>query len=635
MTRLPKPGGDQGNWGDILNEFLSVEHRPDGTLKRAAAIDGSEQTNKKGQASGYASLDGTAKVPVSQMATGTADTATFLRGDRTWTAVPPAADATEIEKGVMQLAGDLSGTAAAPTVKQLARVYNVKDFGAEGNGATDDTAAIQGAIDAAVSGGTVFIPQGTFLVNPAGGGLQLRSNIVFEGTGYGSVIKVPNASNSINNVLKVEAKTNVAVRNLRLDGNRSAQSGGTNYGLYIAGSTNCVVDTVWADNFTGVGIHVYDCDAIMLTHCFASNNFYHGYEFEQARDCSLAGSRGYANDMHGILVSPGEIGGSGAKGNKFVNCSFDTNGNYGIAMNAANDDMSAFLNEGNMFANCNVTDNAHYGINIYKQDKQIFNNMYVARNGYFGIYLYQSAHNTLNNIYLHNNSQAAHGGYDEIMLEGANDGHASAHNIFTGGTILIDGATKARWAFSEGSSGDGFNIFDGVDIPLAGTQPGKINMQSSTSRRDHIDLSTTQTVGGVKTFQNGMAIGANASLPGSSMGLDAPFGTAAFRMFSDVGNLQFVATSGNADWYIGGNNVLSVVSNYATMHSYPLKEVADPSDAQDAATKNYVDTTRAAKTGADDIAVTDANRGLILKDRTTGTSYRLFVNAGTLNVESI
>ncbi len=33
MPRLPKPGGDAGNWGELLNEFLSVEHNGDGSLK--------------------------------------------------------------------------------------------------------------------------------------------------------------------------------------------------------------------------------------------------------------------------------------------------------------------------------------------------------------------------------------------------------------------------------------------------------------------------------------------------------------------------------------------------------------------------------------------------------------------------
>lgn len=33
MSRLPVPGGDNGNWGTILNDYLSQVHKPDGTLK--------------------------------------------------------------------------------------------------------------------------------------------------------------------------------------------------------------------------------------------------------------------------------------------------------------------------------------------------------------------------------------------------------------------------------------------------------------------------------------------------------------------------------------------------------------------------------------------------------------------------
>lgn len=33
MARLPTVGGDDGNWGSVLNTFLGVEHASDGTLK--------------------------------------------------------------------------------------------------------------------------------------------------------------------------------------------------------------------------------------------------------------------------------------------------------------------------------------------------------------------------------------------------------------------------------------------------------------------------------------------------------------------------------------------------------------------------------------------------------------------------
>jgi lysophospholipase L1-like esterase len=38
MPRLPLPGQDAGTWGSILNDYLSVEHNADGTLKKASDI---------------------------------------------------------------------------------------------------------------------------------------------------------------------------------------------------------------------------------------------------------------------------------------------------------------------------------------------------------------------------------------------------------------------------------------------------------------------------------------------------------------------------------------------------------------------------------------------------------------------
>src|SRR5664280_777790 len=38
MTRLPTPGQDDGTWGNILNDFLTVEHNPDGTLKASGSL---------------------------------------------------------------------------------------------------------------------------------------------------------------------------------------------------------------------------------------------------------------------------------------------------------------------------------------------------------------------------------------------------------------------------------------------------------------------------------------------------------------------------------------------------------------------------------------------------------------------
>jgi hypothetical protein len=38
MARLPTPGGDDGTWGGVLNDYLLVAHNADGTLVQGSEI---------------------------------------------------------------------------------------------------------------------------------------------------------------------------------------------------------------------------------------------------------------------------------------------------------------------------------------------------------------------------------------------------------------------------------------------------------------------------------------------------------------------------------------------------------------------------------------------------------------------
>ncbi|RYZ24915.1 MAG: glycoside hydrolase [Chitinophagaceae bacterium] len=70
-----------------------------------------------------------------------------------------------------------------------ARIYNVRDHGAKGDGTTLDTAAIQAAIDKcfADKGGNVLIPAGVF----ASGTLELKSNVTLHLSAGGKLLGSP------------------------------------------------------------------------------------------------------------------------------------------------------------------------------------------------------------------------------------------------------------------------------------------------------------------------------------------------------------------------------------------------------------------------------------------------------------
>ena len=92
-------------------------------------------------------------------------------------------------------------------------VYNVKDYGAKGDDSTDDTAAIQAAIDQAAAGDhrTVFIPAGTYRISSS---IVLDSHVSLLGeTTYTTILKATTAITMI----KIERGENL-VQNLRLIG---------------------------------------------------------------------------------------------------------------------------------------------------------------------------------------------------------------------------------------------------------------------------------------------------------------------------------------------------------------------------------------------------------------------------------
>ncbi|HSX35819.1 MAG TPA: hypothetical protein VLH84_02685 [Patescibacteria group bacterium] len=131
MGRLPNPGGDDGVWGAVLNDYLTVEHNADGTHQ--VVVNPDATTTSKGKVQLTADFGGTAGAPtvtglqgrpVNSGAPSDGQVLSYNAGSSQWQPATPTGggsvpDATTTSKGIVQLAGDLAGTAAAPTVPAL------------------------------------------------------------------------------------------------------------------------------------------------------------------------------------------------------------------------------------------------------------------------------------------------------------------------------------------------------------------------------------------------------------------------------------------------------------------------------------------------------------------------------------
>lgn len=157
----------------------------------------------------------------------------------------PDADATT--KGKVQLAGELGGvgsTATSPTVKNMYRVFNVKDYGAIGDGSTDDITAIQNTINAATAanGGVVFFPAATYIISSS---IVPKSNVTLMGVKDASILKM-SASNGRTIYLVNAALSNFTIDSMTFSGSvnsfptvptrtRTTSGNGAETAIYISG----------------------------------------------------------------------------------------------------------------------------------------------------------------------------------------------------------------------------------------------------------------------------------------------------------------------------------------------------------------------------------------------------------------
>ena len=198
MARLPVPGNDDGVWGNVLNDFLSVEHNTDGTLKASASLGTKADDSTVVHNSGNETIAGVktfTSVPVvpsnafpeSAIANLSSDLSARLKYRGAW-----AASTTYAVNDLITFSGtsyvvttaftsstSFSLTNLTALVNPPGR-FNVQTYGAMGDGVTDDTTAIINTINAAFAAGVangtnyaeVYFPPAVYLIagNPTIGG---------------------------------------------------------------------------------------------------------------------------------------------------------------------------------------------------------------------------------------------------------------------------------------------------------------------------------------------------------------------------------------------------------------------------------------------------------------------------------
>jgi|GEM_PF-1767453 len=136
-------------------------------------------------------------------------------------------------------------------------------FGAKGDGVTNDTKAVQAAIDYASrqgKGGVVVIPEGVFSVKD----LQYRKNVKIIGSGEKSVLLADPSSKVWSGILHCNNIDTVEIRNVTFDGNKPIVYGNTEEGTML----------IW----------IVSCKNVTITDCTFRNNWFAGISIKKSSD---------------------------------------------------------------------------------------------------------------------------------------------------------------------------------------------------------------------------------------------------------------------------------------------------------------------------------------------------------------
>lgn len=357
-------------------------------------------------------------------------------------------------------------------------IFNVKDFGAVGDGVTDDTAAMQAAIDAAsaAGGGTVFVPTGTYIVSageePSDGCLMLKSNVHMEGEGAGkTTVKVADGSDTkITGVIRSaygEETHDFGLSNLTIDGNREHTTGKIDgwFNGYIPGKdghdSNVTLSGVEIKDCSGYGFDPHEQTINMLIeNCVSHGNGLDGFVADYMIDTKYVNNVAYDNDRHGfnIVTSTNDFTMTG-------NVAYGNGGN-GIVVQRGSENIPSPYNvtiEGG-----NVYNNGAEGVLVKLSSDITVTGVNIHDNGGAGVRIYGSTGVIVTGNTLTNN--ALNAPVPEVIIQSYDDTAGVSGTFFAGSdnqvidNTITGGATSTYGVAERNEDGTNRNTIVGNDI---------------------------------------------------------------------------------------------------------------------------------------------------------------------------
>ena len=417
----------------------------------------------------------------------------------------------------------------APTTDFVADVTNAA-YGAKGDGKTDNTAAIQKAINAAAAagGGIVDIPAGVYMVDAVNNRLHLKSNVILR-LDDDAVLKAFPTDKSSYDIIRLRNVDNAHIIGGTLEGDRADHlgiGGEGGHGIRLMAATNAVIEGVTARGMWGDGIYLgkdatfpTQNENIMIHNVTLDNNLRQGLTITHAKGVKVLDSEFTNNNgtepKSGFCIEPNagqNVSNVEVRGNLFSG----NNIGFLVANNKEGTRVTNVVFEDNV-----LRDNPRDAIIMRGlEDSKVANNLiYQDPDAYHttsgGIRLYDGENKAdnpnprnTNNVEISNNT--LYGGFIIPTTKGSNAihdnlfksavyirGEAKAGETLTAALYDADGFDAAKVKYQWYADGKAIDGATGKTYTLATTDAGKqITVQAVFTDKANQAETATGSIGG-------------------------------------------------------------------------------------------------------------------------------------------
>ena len=273
-------------------------------------------------------------------------------------------------------------------------LFNIKNYGAIGDGLTDDTDAIQKALNSRLP--YIYIPRGVFIISR---NLNVLANTIIIGDGKQSIIRLVANAGDVD-MLYGDGVADVVVKNLQIDGNKDNQSNKLAHTTCIQfhQTDDVVLENLYITGSLIDGVYIYNSKDIMIRNIRSYDN---GYLKQDASGLNIDNCIGgnvtdiitQSNGYHGLMASS-------CQSINFNNIHTHNNGFDGIRAQYSSrfntfTNIQSYLNMRGIYfttsANDNVISNSMFnknsgnGINLNQSLRNVFSNVHSDNNGEYGL----------------------------------------------------------------------------------------------------------------------------------------------------------------------------------------------------------------------------------------------------------